>query len=118
MGNVALTVSDVEQIAEGACKASRDTRWFAQLSRRGGKLVVETGWVVPEAYDDDAGASVSFPFRGQSSPVAWVGRRVETDSAAEALSVYGQFKAAYGSSGAMSRLPGEKIGSVSRGAAS
>lgn len=115
MANVAqLTVSDVEQLAEGRCKASRDKRWFASLTRRGGNLVVETGWVVPEADEDDAGASNWFPFLGQTRPLEWVGRRTEAASAEEALRVYVTYKEAYGSSAALARLTGELIGSVQR----
>lgn len=108
MANAAIvTVESIKEMAEGRCKASRDHRWFAQLARRGGEFVVETGWIVPEADEDDPGAVNLMPFLNQRKPEAWVGRRVITSDPAEALAVYTAYK-----ENDYSR--GEKIGSVHR----
>lgn len=110
MANVAaanLTVEQVVAIEEGRSKAARTRSFFASLAKRGGQYVVETGWVVPEADEDDAGASVGMPFAEQRKPLPWVGRKVVTGDPAEALAVYLAYKA-------NDHSRGEKIGSVTR----
>lgn len=110
MANVAaatLTVEQVQAIAEGRSKAARTRSFFASLAKRGGKYVVETGWVVPEANEDDAGASVGMPFADQRRPLPWVGRQVVTSDPAEALAVYLAYKE-------QDHSRGETIGSVVR----
>jgi hypothetical protein len=112
--DMTITADDVQGIQPGRAKASRTEAAFCSLTNRNGAYVVECGWVVPEADEDDHGSCTYQPFR---SPRArpWVGREVSTTDAAEAACLYETYKSAVFAGGASVRdLPGTVTGSVHR----
>ena len=112
MANTAiLTVAAVAAMEDGRCKAARDRSRFASLARRDGRYVIECGWAVPEADEDDHLSSTYHPF-ADGRPCPWVGRQVTTADPAEALAVYESYKDDVWARRVPSR--GEKIGSVNR----
>lgn len=81
-----------------------------------GQYQIDAAWEVPESHDDDADSYAYHPFKHPSgsprSGVCWVGRRVTTDSVADAAATYEEFKTAINSYATPTR--GEVIGSVRR----
>lgn len=107
-----LTVADIAAIPEGRAKTSCANHCFAMCTKRDGQWVIEAGWTVPEADEDDFMSFNFHPFK-DGRPRPWCGKRMSTLDPAEALRLYEAAKeAVYGSRGDI--LPGEVIGSVVR----
>jgi hypothetical protein len=111
--HTSLTARDFDSIAEGRAKATKGPGRFVSCTRRGGRLVLECGWIVPEADSDDPGSSTDQPFR-DGMPTAWVGRRLTTDDPDVALATFDEWKGTV-LSATPRPLGGERIGSVYRG---
>ena len=102
----------IQTIPLGKSLGLRGAETYAFVARRPEGLVVECGWTVPEAHDDDADSYAYNPFKGVRATPPWVGRRQVCATPEEAADVYSAYKQAV----AVRRLPagGEVIGSVSR----
>ncbi len=106
------TAATITTIPEGRSLSNRQAQQFVHCARRRGQFVVECGWAVNEAYEDDYQSTTYHPFR-PSRPQPWVGRSVTTDYPAEAARLYDEYKAAvFAMRG--HELAGEAIGSVLR----
>ncbi len=108
-----ITAAQIRAIPPGKAYAGRGDDLYYLCASRGGMYVVECGWLVQEAYDDDPGCSTYWPFAGRLRHDAWVGREVSTRDADEAARLYEQYRAAV-----LARrgadLPGSRIGNVVR----
>jgi len=97
-------------LEEGKCLSVRQCDYFALVALREGQYVVECGWVVPEAFDDDPGSYSYQPFNGDQ---AWVGMRHIATSPQDAADTYVQWRGKVASKQVVK--DGEiKIGSVRR----
>lgn len=107
------TTRAIKNIPEGRTWSQRSPQTYVQCARRDGQYVVECGWVVPEAYDDDPGASTYHPFR-PSVAQPWVGRQApSTTDPEQAVRLYDEYESAIQARRG-NTLAGEVIGSVTR----
>lgn len=105
-----LDAKTVETIPEGRAWSMRERTRYVTCARREGQLVVEMGWVVPEAYDDDYECASYHPFKHLCP---WVGRERICTTSQEAAETYNEWRNALLTDRATS-IEGTVIGSVCR----
>lgn len=102
----------IQRIPAGRALSSRSPNHYVQCARRDGQYVVECGWAVPEAHDDDPESSTYHPFSDRRTK-AWVGRETSTTDPERAAELFLAYQAAVESRRG-SALVGHVIGSVTR----